>query len=412
MSLGERCPVSEIRLTTAGESHGPYELCILEGIPAGLSISLADVDLDLARRQQGYGRGGRMSIEQDRCEFVAGVRLGLTLGSPIAILVANRDHKNWGTAMRSAAPEPTTLPAPLQSSVPRPGHADFAGMAKFNQGDIRPILERASARETVARVSGGAVCRRLLQELGVTVRGRVVSLGDVASDCSAVDYARPESVDWEAAERSAAGCDDETATVAMCAAVDAARESGESLGGVFEVWAWGVCPGLGSHVTAGGRLDGRLAGAVASIPAIKGVEIGPAFENATLRGSRVHDAFVIDGGGARVGLGRPTNRAGGLEGGMTNGMPVIIRAAMKPIPTLMKPLPSVDLNSMSATPAHVERSDITAVPAARVVGEAVVACVLAGAYVEKFGGDSMSDLVRALAAYSEQLEGRGLWHRS
>ena len=266
--------MSELRLTTAGESHGPYEVCIVEGVPAGLALTAAVVDAELARRQQGYGRGGRMVIETDRCEFAAGVRQGLTMGGPVAILVSNRDHKNWSVAMQAAATSSAAESGSQDSSVPRPGHADFAGMAKYGFADIRPVLERASARETVARVAGGAVCKRLLLEAGVTVRARVVSLGGVRSDLRGTDYTCPSSVDWDAAEASAVGCDDQHASQSMCSAVDDARERGESLGGVFEVWAWGLCPGLGSHVTMGDRLDGRLLGAVGSIPAIKGAEIG------------------------------------------------------------------------------------------------------------------------------------------
>jgi chorismate synthase len=404
--------MSDIRLTTAGESHGPYEVCIVEGIPAGLALEAADVDADLTRRQLGYGRGGRMEIETDQCEFAAGVRQGLTLGSPIAILVANKDHKNWSTVMQASSEPSLGEAASADSAVPRPGHADFAGMAKFGHANIRPVLERASARETVARVAGGAVCKRLLREAGVTVRSRVVDLGAVTSNVSATDYACPDSVDWEAAEKSPVGCDNQEATQAMCAAVDRAREEGESLGGLFEVWAWGLCPGLGSHVSMGERLDGRLLGAMGSIPAVKGVEVGRAFANSSLPGSQVHDAFVEQKSQEWRGVTRATNRAGGLEGGMTNGMPLVIRAAMKPIPTLTKPLPSVDVRTMEVAPAHVERSDITAVPAARVVGEAMVAYVLARAYVEKFGGDSVTELFRALSSYIAELEERGLWRRS
>jgi chorismate synthase len=403
--------VGKICLNTAGESHGPYEICVLEGIPAGLRLSVGDIDSDLARRQQGYGRGGRMAIENDRCEFAAGVRFGETIGSPIAILIPNKDHKNWGAAMQADGSAREGRVA-ADISVPRPGHADFAGMVKFHHSDMRPVLERASARETVARVAGGAVCRRLLKELGATVQGRVVSLGHVSGDFAKTDYTRPDSVDWAAVEASPVACEDPEASEAMCEAVDAARAQGESLGGVFEVWAWGLCPGLGSHVTGEGRLDGRLLGATCSIAAIKGAEIGQAFANATLPGSQVHDAFYRSEEPGWGGLVRRTNRAGGLEGGITNGMPVVIRAAMKPIPTLTRPLPSVDVGTMEPAEAHVERSDITAVPAARVVGEAMLAYVLADAYVDKFGGDSMFDLLRGLEAYGADLEERGLWRRS
>ncbi len=404
--------MSRVRLTTAGESHGPYEVCIIEGIPAGLGISASDIDEDLARRQQGYGRGGRMAIETDRCELVAGIRLGATLGSPIAILVENRDHANWSHVMGAAADQACVEGLDTESAVPRPGHADFAGMAKYGHSSIRPVLERASARETVARVAGGAVCRRLLAELGVTVRAQVVSMGGVTSDVSRTDYADPSSVDWASVETSVVACEDDEATQAMCEAVDVARASGESLGGVFEVWAWGLCPGLGSHVSHHQRLDGVLLGAVGSIPAVKGVELGTAFANSSLRGSRVHDAFVVRENATWKGIGRETNRAAGLEGGMTNGMPVVIRAAMKPIPTMTKPIASVDTRSLEIVSSEYERSDVTAVPAARVVGEAMVAYVLAGAYIDKFGGDSMDELLRAAGEYALELERQGLWHRS
>jgi len=399
-------------MQTAGESHGPYEVCVVEGIPAGLRLDPADVDVDLVRRQQGYGRGARMAVEADKCEFVAGVRLGLTLGSPIAILVSNKDHHNWVDVMRPGSDPAGALAATEASAVPRPGHADFAGMAKFHQRGIRSVLERASARETVARVAGGAVCKRLLREAGVTIRGRVVSLGGMNSDAESVDYARPDGIDWAAVEASSVACDDGTAEEAMRAAVDAARTEGESLGGVFEIWAWGVCPGLGSYCTFEGRLDAALLGAVGSIPAVKGVEVGPAFANSQKPGSQVHDALVLRDDEEWRGVGRLTNRAGGLEGGVTNGMPIVIRAAMKPIPTMATPLPSVDLATMQVAPAHIERSDITAVPAARVVGEAMVAYVLAGAYLDKFGGDTLDEMLRAVSGYEADLEERGLWRRS
>jgi chorismate synthase len=399
-------------MVTAGESHGPYEVCTIEGIPAGLSLTAADIDADLARRQQGYGRGARMAIETDRSEFVSGVRLGVTIGSPIAILIANKDHANWTELMR-AEPDDANLPSSAsRESVPRPGHADFAGMAKYGHGDIRSVLERSSARETVARVAGGGVCRTLLRELGVTVRARVVSVGGVASTTGRVDLGLPDSIDWGAVEDSPVGCDDAVAGKAMCEAIDRAREQGDSLGGVFEIWCWGLCPGLGSYVSFGERLDGRLMGALGSIPAVKGAEVGRAYANAGLRGSQVHDAFALSGEGRDRWVCRSSNRAGGLEGGMTNGMPLVLRAAMKPIPTLASPLPSVDVCSLESVAAHVERGDVTAVPAARVVGEAMVAYVLAGAYVEKFGGDSMKSLRASLSTYMTELEDRGLWRRS
>ena len=403
--------MSTLRLTTAGESHGPAEVCILEGVPAGLALTRADIDVELARRQQGYGRGLRMSIETDRCRFLAGVRRGRTLGTPVCIVVENRDHANWLALM---SPDPTLEEGggdQARVTVPRPGHADLAGLAKYGHEDVRDVLERASARETVGRVAGGAVCKRLLSELGVTVRGRVLSIGPAAVPGSA-DLARPDSIDWSAVDDSPVGCDDPKVSTDMCEAIDRARANGDTLGGVFEIWCWGLCPGLGGYARPGDRLDGRLLGALGSIPAIKAVEIGQGYLNAARPGSSVHDAIVIQDQGGTSWVGRETNRAGGTEGGMTTGMPVVLRAAMKPISTLTTPLPSVDIQTRRAAEAHVERSDVAAVPAARVVGEATVALILAQAYLEKFGGDSLPQLQAALQAYEQTLEERGLWHRS
>jgi chorismate synthase len=406
--------MSTLRLSTAGESHGPAEVCILDGIPAGLRLETSDIDLDLARRQQGYGRGGRMAIETDRARLLAGVRLGRTLGTPIAIMVENRDHMNWQVLM---SPDPIDG---LQSdgpgarvTVPRPGHADLAGVGKYGFDDVRDVLERASARETVARVAAGAVCRRLLAEFGVSVRGRVVGIGPVCDPTAgSIDGCfDPESIDWEAVERSPVACADSAVAAEMCAAIDAARAAGSSLGGVFEIWCWGVCPGLGGYARIEDRLDGRLLGALGSIPAIKGVEVGHGFRNATLPGRQVHDATYIQETDGRSWVTRRTNRAGGLEGGMSTGMSLILRAAMKPIPTLTDPLPAVDVSTITEVEAHVERSDISAVPAARVVGEAMVAFVVAQAYREKFGGDSLDQMKNAVAAYEHELEVRGLWRR-
>ncbi|HEY5529798.1 MAG TPA: chorismate synthase [Thermoleophilia bacterium] len=401
--------MGHLRLSTAGESHGPAEVCIIDGVPAGLPLSREDIDADLSRRQQGYGRGGRMLIETDRCRFLAGVRLGKTLGTPICILVENRDHANWTETM--GVEEPESDPPAAALTVPRPGHADLAGAAKFAQDDLRNVLERASARETVGRVAGGAVAKRLLLEAGVHVQGRVLSVGSVSST-SRVDFADPASVDWTAVERSSFGCDDERADARMREEVDTAREAGESLGGVFEIWCWGLCPGLGGFNQPGDRLDGRLLGAVASIPAIKGVEVGEAFAGAKLSGSKVHDHIVLLEQEDSACVGRPTNRCAGTEGGISNGMPLVIRAAMKPIPTLTRPLPSVDLRTMTAVAAHVERSDVSAVTAARVVGEAMVALVVADAYLDKFGGDHIADFRQAVAAYEKRLGEKGLWRRS
>lgn len=402
--------MSHLRITTAGESHGPGEVCIVEGIPAGLELDASAIDRDLARRQTGYGRGARQAIESDRCRFVAGVRRGRTLGTPMCILVENRDHANWRHSMAPEADaEGGDIPAPL--TVPRPGHADLAGLAKYGLKDIRDVLERASARETVARVAGGSVCKAFLAELGVRIQARVIRIGAVATHAGN-DWVSPDSIDWDAVEASPMGCDDQAAGAAMREAVDRARADGDSLGGVFEVWCWGLCPGLGGYATAAERLDGRLMGALGSIPAVKGVEMGPAFENAALPGSVVHDQFVVKVNDSARWIGRETNRAGGLEGGCSTGMPLVLRAAMKPIPTLTKALPSVDIMSLEPTTAHVERSDVTAVPSARVVGEAMVAQVVAAAYVEKFGGDSMSALKAAVLSYETGLEERGLWRRS
>jgi chorismate synthase len=402
--------MSQLRLSTAGESHGPAEVCVLSGVPAGLGLTTVAIDAELARRQSGYGRGARMSIESDRCRFLSGVRHGETLGTPIAILVENRDHANWLEAM-SPEPLPAGAAKPAPLTIPRPGHADLTGMAKYGHEDMRNVLERASARETVGRVAGGAVCKRLLSELGVTIKAKVTAIGPVSVPPRA-DLAHPESIDWEAAEASAVGCDDPQMSAEMCEAIDQARAAGESLGGVFEIWCWGLVPGIGGYATLDERLDGRLLGALGSIPAIKGAEVGYGFAEAALTGSQVHDPFEVRRAAGTPWVGRSGNNAAGLEGGMTTGMPLMVRAAMKPIPTLTTPLPSVDLAAMKAVDAHVERSDVCAVPAARVVGEAMVAYVLAAAYLEKFGGDSLSDLRRALRSYEDRLGDRGLWRRS
>lgn len=394
-------------MLTAGESHGPAEICIVAGVPAGIEVSAADIDHDLARRRRGYGRGGRMGIESDRVRILSGVRHGRTLGSPIALLVENADHENWRSIMQI---EPSVDGPSAPVTVPRPGHADLAGVAKTGTIDVRDVLERSSARETVARVAAGAVAKSVLRVLGVTVRGLVVAIGGVGVS-TAPDHTRPNSVDWAAVESSLCGCDDASAEEGMRVAVDEARAAGESLGGIFEVWAWGICPGVGGYASSQDRLDGRVMGALGSIPAVKGVEVGDGFSAAGSVGSLVHDPIVpVTDAGTTV-LGRPTNRAGGLEGGMTNGMPVIVRVAMKPIPTLMRPLPSVDLSTLQAVSAHRERSDVEAVAAARVVGEAVVAWELARAVLEKFGGDSREQLMASYEAYVDGLERRGLWRR-
>lgn len=348
-----------------------------------------------------------MSIESDEPEFLAGVRLGETLGTPVCIMVRNKDHVNW---LRDMSPLPQEE-APLRSvTIPRPGHADLSGVEKYGFKDVRSVLERASARETVARVAAGAVCKRLLEEFGVTVRGRVVQIGGEAVSNEAGFEA--EAADWDAVESCPVGCGDGAAGARMCAAIDHAKENGESLGGVFEIWCWGLCPGLGGYAAADERLDGRLLGALGSIPAVKGAEIGNAFENAGLPGSLVHDPMAIESFGGRKYVKHASNRAGGIEGGMTTGSPVVIRVAMKPIPTMSTPLGSVDLATMTDTAAYYERSDVCAVPAARVVGEAVAAFVLASAYMEKFGGDSLAQTLSAIKDYENTLQERGLWRRS
>lgn len=395
---------------TAGESHGRGLTALVEGIPAGLSVQPArDIDPELKRRQGGYGRGRRMEIESDRVEILSGVRLGETLGSPISMIVWNRDWDNWTTAMSHAPPDPEGNPKALRPVyLPRPGHADLVGMLKYDRRDARDILERASARETTARVACGAVAKAFLRKLGVHVGSHVLNIGSVfaqipdrlPADINAQSDASPlRTLD--------PGKDDE-----MKAAVDAAKEAGDTLGGVFEVVATGLPVGLGSHVSWDRKLDGRLGQAMMSIQAVKGAEVGPAFQNACRSGSKVHDPILRDdafrtGGGFR----RGSNRAGGLEGGITTGEPLLVRGAMKPISTLRNRLPSVDMRDGEARDAAHERSDVCAVPAAAVIGEAMVAMVLADAMLEKFGGDSMGEVQRNLNAYLERIQDRGFGGR-
>ncbi len=400
-------PLNRLSFHTAGESHGRGLVAVLEGVPAGMPLdSAADIDPDLRRRMGGYGRGRRMLIESDRAEVISGIRLGETLGSPISMLIRNRDWKNWTTAMAHGPPDPEGNPKALRAVyLPRPGHADLAGVLKYDRRDARDILERASARETAARVACGAVARTLLREVGATVGSHVTSIGDVE--------ARPPDElpdDLNAAsDPSPLRTLDPEAEGEMIAAIDAAREAGDTLGGCFEVVVRGLPVGLGSYVSWDTKLDGRLAQAVMSVHAIKGVEIGPAFINAARPGSRVHDAILRDederGAG---GFARARNRAGGLEGGITTGQPLVVRGAMKPISTLLRNrLPSVDLRDGTTKHATVERSDVCAVPAAAVVAEAMVALVAADALLEKFGGDSLTELRRNLDSYLEHLNTRG-----
>ncbi|HWQ62674.1 MAG TPA: chorismate synthase [Negativicutes bacterium] len=381
------------RFLTAGESHGPCLTAVIEGLPAGLPVDLTAVNRDLARRQQGYGRGGRMRIERDEAEVLSGLRFGLTLGSPLTLSVRNRDWANWQERM-----SPTGPAAGEAVTAPRPGHADLAGVQKYRHDDIRNILERASARETAARVAVGAVARQLLAALGITVAAHVVAIGGVAA--ARRPYAAADLAGLTAASRLA--CADPAAEAKMVAAIDKAKTRGDTLGGVFEVVAGGMLPGLGSHVQWDRRLDAQLAAALMSIPAIKGVEVGEGFANASLPGSQAHDEIYYAPG---RGYYRQTNRAGGVEGGISTGEDLVVRAVMKPIPTLMAPLASVDIVTKEAARANTERSDVCAVPAAAVVGEAVVAIVITGAVLAKFGGDHLDDLLAAVDHYRRRLDG-------
>ena len=395
-----------LRFRTAGESHGRGLAALLEGVPAGLSLDMErDVDPELRRRQGGYGRGRRMQIESDRAELLSGVRLGETLGSPLAMLVWNRDWENWQVAMSAAPPPSDVNPKALRPHyLPRPGHADLVGALKYDRRDVRDVLERASARETAARVACGAVAKRLLDEFGIRVGSHVVSIGgEVARTAETL----PDDLNGAVAD-DPVRCLDPEASARMTAAIDAARERGDTLGGVFEVVATGVPAGLGSYVAWDEKLDGRLAGAMMSVQAVKGVEIGLGFEGARRPGSEVHDPIVRAPEKARSGqLGRASNRAGGLEGGVTTGEAVLVRGAMKPISTLRRPLPSVDLRDGSPGDAAVERSDVCAVPAAAVVGETMVALVLADAFLQKFGGDSIGEIRRNFDGYVAYLSDRG-----
>ena len=380
------------RFVTAGESHGPGLTAIVEGLPAGLELRPEDIDADLARRQLGHGRGGRMKIEKDRAQVTAGVRHGRTLGSPVAMWIENRDYQNWEERMN---------PWPVNGEVdevhlPRPGHADLAGIQKFGHTDVRNVLERASARETAARVAAGGVAKAFLRELGVEIRSHVTRIGSVAAPAREALAAG----DFAAVDESPVRSLDAQAGTAMVAEIDTARKANESLGGEFEVIAFGLVPGIGSHTSWEERLDGRLAQAIMSIQALKGVSIGHGLALFERVGSKAHDEIFWS---EEHGYSRETNRAGGLEGGMTNGDPLVVTGAMKPLPTLTKPLRSVDTETKQPAQALRERTDSCTVPAAGVVGEAMVALVLAAAYREKFGGDHMDDVRSALAAYTERI---------
>jgi chorismate synthase len=381
-----------LRMITAGESHGPGLVCVLEGMPAGLALERETIDRDLGRRQLGHGRGGRMKIEHDTAVATGGIRHGRTLGGPIALTIANRDYENWVERMDPWGTGPVE-----EVHLPRPGHADLAGVMKYGLSDVRDVLERASARETAARVAGGAVCRAFLRALGVEVVSHVRRIGAVEAPA----YAEPLLLERFAdVDASPVRCLDDEATAAMVEHINVQRRANESLGGIFEVRAYGLVAGLGSHVSWEERLDGRLAAALCSIQSVKGVGLGEGFALAAKPGSAAHDEIFHD---AQRGFHRETNRSGGLEGGMTTGEPLIVTAAMKPLPTLTKPLRSVDIATREPAEALRERTDSCTVPAGGVVGEAMVAFVLADAYRRKFGGDHIDDARAALDAYRERI---------
>lgn len=380
------------RFLTAGESHGPLMTAVIEGLPAGLTVVADDINADLARRQGGYGRGARQKIETDTVEITAGVRFGKTLGSPVTLSVRNRDWMNWSSRMQIEPLDQHAQPVPAVT-VPRPGHADFVGMRKYNHDDLRNVLERSSARNTATLVAVGGVARAFLKAFNIDIVSHIVQIGSVKCD-----YSEAMTADdiRERAFNSPVSCIDEMASTEMVALIDSAKRKGDTLGGVFEVVVFGLPIGLGSYVHWDERIDGRLGQAILSINAVKGVEIGLGFGVASLPGSQVHDEFAVDDTGHVL---RPSNRAGGTEGGITNGQPLVIRGAMKPIATLMRQLGSVNVQTGAAAPAFAERSDVCAVPAAGVIAEAMVAIVLMEAFLEKFGGDSMAEIHRNFDAY-------------
>jgi len=384
----------KLEFLTAGESHGRALIAVLVGIPAGLKIDVEDINDDLRRRQGGYGRGGRMRIEKDSVQIISGIRNGVTLGSPISMMISNRDWVNWAQVME---PDPSRF-SPERAderkvTCPRPGHADLAGGIKYGHRDLRNVLERASARETAARVAVGALTKQFLREFGIAIRGYVIQIGDVKAERDRFDLDRVDS--------SPLRCPDPMVEGEMIRRIDEAREKGDSIGGVFEVIARGVPVGLGNHAHWHLRLDARLSAALMSIPAIKGVEIGAGFKVAEMPGSSVHDEIFYS---SERGFYRSTNNAGGIEGGISNGEEIVVRAAMKPIPTLTRPLRSVDIETRSPVEASRERSDVCAVPAASVVGEAMVGLILADAMLEKFGGDCMRETLRNFNSYIEGIE--------
>ncbi|OGP22355.1 MAG: chorismate synthase [Deltaproteobacteria bacterium GWA2_55_10] len=402
-----------LRYLTAGESHGPLLTAIIDGLPAGVRVAAQDVNADLKRRQGGYGRGGRMKIESDAVEIASGIRHGYTLGSPVTLIVRNRDWENWDEIM-SADESAALKGAARKVTRPRPGHADLTGGLKYGHRDLRNILERSSARETTMRVAAGALAKRLLDSFGISVLSWVIEIGGVHAG---LVEENPEVL-FKKAEGSQVRCPDEKASKAMMKRIDAAKAAGDSLGGAFEVVVTGVPPGLGSYAQWDRKLDARLSFALMSIQAIKGVETGMGFEAASRPGSEVHDEIFYKGGKARAArpalsdwwpqqprFYRKTNNAGGMEGGMSNGEPIVMRAAMKPIPTLYKPLRSIDISSKMPFEASVERSDVTAVPAAAVIAESVTAIEIANAFLEKFGGDSIKEIARNYKGYLKDIAG-------
>ncbi len=390
--------MTAFRFLTAGESHGPALTAVIEGVPAGLGLTEDQIAADLVRRQGGYGRGRRQQIETDRARITSGVRHGQTIGSPIALWIANTDHENanWQTRMAVAPVDEQVDPVTLL----RPGHADLTGTQKYGFDDVRPILERSSARETAARVAAGAVARALLAEIGVQIHSHTVSIGEVTADL-------PETIDWDAVDASAVRVADREAESRMVAAIDAAKEDLDTLGGVFEVRATGLPIGLGSHVQWDRRLDGQIAQSLMSINAVKGVEIGAAFANAARPGSQAHDEILPVERWRRGPWDRATNRAGGMEGGITNGQELVVRAALKPISTVPRRMATADLISGEAATSFYERSDVCVVPAGGVIGEAMLAIVLAHAAMEKFGGDHIDEFRRNCTAYLEAVGPRG-----
>jgi len=394
-----------LRWITAGESHGPAIVAVLDGLPSGVEVATRDLARDLARRRLGYGRGARMSFEADEIELTGGVRLGVTMGGPVAVRIGNTEWPKWETVMSADPVDPDLLAEQARNAPltrPRPGHADLAGMQKYDLDDARPILERASARETAARVAIGAVARAFLrQALGVEVLSHVVSIGSVAAPVGMI----PRPGDEEYVDASPVRCLDDAASAAMVAEIDATKKAGDTLGGVVEVVAYGLPPGLGSHAQGDRRLDAKLAAALMGIQAIKGVEVGDGFELARTRGSQAHDEIVRDADGA---IRRVSGRSGGTEGGMSTGEVLRVRAAMKPISTVPRALSTVDTATGEPAVAINQRSDVCAVPAAGVVAEAMVALVLAEAALEKFGGDSVRETRRNAAAYLARLTERGL----